>query len=183
MVEIFPTDPAKNEDIHKLLPFSKLAKKNLDNLTPESTSKPESRKSIVLPYITEPNLPTKKEIPNNFQYYNDYQSTIAVVANSANKELFANKNFDKKRVEVENILMVDDIPNVQLYDDLTNQKVNNIKEERRKRNSIISKNQNYLKLTEQQKINLDIEKNINLIKEIEDNLYNQGNKTAINNQN
>ena len=176
-------DPAKKADIHKLLPFSKLAKKNLDNLTPESTSKPESRKSIVLPYITEPNLPTKKEIPNNFQYYNDYQSTIAVVANSANKELFANKNFDKKRVEVENILMVDDIPNVQLYDDLTNQKVNNIKEERRNRNSIISKNQNYLKLTEQQKINLDIEKNINLIKEIEDNLYNQGNKTAINNQN
>ena len=79
--------------------------------------------------------------------------------------------------------MVDDIPNVQLYDDLTNQKVNNIKEERRNRNSIISKNQNYLKLTEQQKINLDIEKNINLIKEIEDNLYNQGNKTEINNQN
>ena len=79
--------------------------------------------------------------------------------------------------------MVDDIPNVQLYDDLTNQKVNNIKEERRNRNSIICKNQNYLKLTEQQKINLDIEKNINLIKEIEDNLYNQGNKTAINNQN
>ena len=93
------------------------------------------------------------------------------MADSANKELFVNNNFDKKRAEVESILLVDDIPKVQLYDDLAHQKANNIKGERRRKNNIISKNQNYLKLTEQQKVNLEIETNLNLIKNIEDNLY------------
>ena len=165
-------DPAKKADIHKLLPFSRLSKKNEDILlSPQTPSKKQSKKSIVLPYITEPNLPKKKSYTNKKQYYKDYHDTIAVVADSANKELFVNNNFDKKRAEVENILLVDDIPKVQLYDDLAHQKANNIKEERRRKNNIISKNQNYLKLTEQQKVNLEIETNLNLIKNIEDNLY------------
>ena len=177
-------DPAKKADIHKLLPFSKLGKKIAENLIiPESPSKPEAKKSIVLPYITEPSSPIKKEIPNNFQNYKNYQSTIAVVATSANKELVANKNFDKKRIEVENILMVDDIPKVQLYDDIAHQKVNNIKEERKRKNYILSQSQNYLKLTDQQKINLDIEKNIKLINEVEDNLFNKEDKAIKINQN
>ena len=78
--------------------------------------------------------------------------------------------------------MVDDIPKVQLYDDLAHQKANNVKDERKRRNYILCKNQNYHKLTEQQKINLDIEKNINLIKEIEEDLYNKANKAEIYNE-
>jgi hypothetical protein len=38
------------------------------------------------------------------------------VADSANKELFINKNFDKKRKDIENILGVDDIPDLKYYD-------------------------------------------------------------------
>ena len=177
-------DPAKKADIHKLLPFSKLGKNNLENIVnSELASKHESRKSVIFPYITEPKpkMSVKREIPKDFQYYKDYQNTISVVANSANKELFANKNFDKKRTDVENFLKVDDIPNVQIYDDLAHQKANEVKEERRSKNNIISKKQNYLKLSIQQRMNLDIDKNISLIKDIEDNLYKKGNKTEKNN--
>ena len=177
-------DPAKKADIHKLLPFSKLGKNNLENIVnSELASKRESRKSVIFPYITEPKpkMSVKREIPKDFQYYKDYQNTISVVANSANKELFANKNFDKKRTDVENFLKVDDIPNVQIYDDLAHQKANEVKEERRSKNNIISKKQNYLKLSIQQRMNLDIDKNISLIKDIEDNLYKKGNKAEKNN--
>ena len=79
--------------------------------------------------------------------------------------------------------MVDDIPKVQLYDDIAHQKVNNIKEERKIKNYILSQSQNYLKLTEQQKINLDIEKNIKFINEVEDNLFNKEDKAIKINQN
>ena len=79
--------------------------------------------------------------------------------------------------------MVDDIPKVQLYDDIVHQKVNNIKEERKRKNYILSQSQNYLKLTDQQKINLDIEKNIKLINEVEDNLFNKEDKAIKINQN
>jgi hypothetical protein len=176
-------DPAKKADIHKLLPFSKLGKNNLENIVnSELASKRESRKSVIFPYITEPKpkMSIKREIPKDYQYYKDYQNTISVVANSANKELFANKNFDKKRTDVENFLKVDDIPNVQIYDDLAHQKASEVKEERRSKNNIISKKQNYLKLSIQQRMNLDIDKNISLIKDIEDNLYKKGNQTEKN---
>ena len=123
----------------------------------------------------------KREIPKDFQYYKDYQNTISVVVNSANKELFANQNFEKKRSDIEDVLKVDDIPNVQLYDDLAHQKANDVKEERRSKNNIISKKQNYLKLSMQQRMNLDIEKNINLINNIEDSLYKKGIITEKNN--
>ena len=162
-------DPAKKADIHKLLPFSKLGQKNTENSYIEETKK-EKKNSKLLPYITEPNFPEAK------QYYKDYQDTISVVIDTANKELFVNKSYDKKRIDVENVLKVDDIPNVLLYDELAYQKSNNIKEERRKKNYIISKQQNYLKLTNQQRMNLDIEKNLNLIKSVEDGLYKNENK-------
>ena len=79
--------------------------------------------------------------------------------------------------------MLDDIPKVLLSDDIAHQKVNNIKEERKRKNYILSQSQNYLKLTDQQKINLDIEKNIKFINEVEDNLFNKEDKAIKINQN
>jgi len=76
-------DPAKKADIHKLLPFSKLGQKNTENSNIEETKK-EKKNSKLLPYITEPNFPEAK------QYYKDYQDTISVVIDTANKELFVN---------------------------------------------------------------------------------------------
>ena len=174
-------DPAKKPDIHKLLPFSKLGKKNSEILLgshSQSDRKKSGKKHNVLPYITEPAFQKNNQYSRNFPLYKDYQDTITVVVDSANKELFVNKNFDQKRGEVENILNVDEIPKVELYDDLAHKKTNQIKEERRIKNENICRNQNYLKLTLQQRMNLDIEKNIKLIKSVEDCLYQKPDKNS-----
>ena len=173
-------DPAKKADIHKLLPYSKLGQLNSEqnyNTQPSNSNKEENKKKI-FPYITEPNLPSNSQKPKNMQYYKDYQDTLSVVADSANKELYVKKNFDVKRDEVENILKVDDIPKVELYDQLAHEQTNKIKEDRRNRNSEICKKQNLLKLNNIQLMNLEIEKNIDLIKSIEDCLYNKDKKPS-----
>jgi hypothetical protein len=173
-------DPAKKADIHKLLPYSKLGQLNSEqnyNTQPSNSNKEENKKKI-FPYITEPNLPSNSQKPKNMQYYKDYQDTLSVVADSANKELYVKKNFDVKRDEVENILKVDEIPKVELYDQLAHEKTNKIKEDRRNRNSEICKKQNLLKLNNIQLMNLEIEKNIDLIKSIEDCLYNKDKKPS-----
>ena len=93
------------------------------------------------------------------------------MADSANKELFVNKNFDKKRRDVENILGVDDIPDLKYYDKIAHEKAKSLTQKRKEKNEIISKHQNYLKLTAKQRINVDIERNLNLIKKVEKSLY------------
>ena len=173
-------DPAKKADIHKLLPYSKLGQLNSEqnfNTQPSNSNKEENKKKI-FPYITEPTLPSNSQNQKNIEYYKDYQDTISVVADSANKELYLKKNFDLKRDEVENILKVDEIPKVELYDQLAHEKTNKIKEDRRNRNSEICKQQNLLKLNNIQIMNLEIEKNIDLIKSVEDCLYNKDKKSS-----
>jgi hypothetical protein len=87
-------DENKKADIHKLIPFSKYAKYCFGLSTKNISfdkSKIQENKDNTLPYITEPS------VPDNNHYYKNYNNTISVVANSANKELFVNKNYDKKR--------------------------------------------------------------------------------------
>ena len=172
-------DENKKADIHKLIPFSKYAKycfglsnKNISF----DKSKIQENKDNTLPYITEPS------VPDNNHYYKNYNNTISVVANSANKELFVNKNYDKKREDFENILKVNDIPELKFYEKIIQKKANNLAQKRRERNEIISKEQNYHKLTNKQRMNFDIERNINLIKNIENSLYGKENN-KINNSN
>ena len=181
--KIIPRDPYEDDeekkvDIYKLLPYSKYGKycysihqKN-DSL---NKSKNKNNNDKTLPYITEPN------IPDNSHYYRNYHNTIFVVADSANKELFVNKNFDKKREDVENFLGVNEIPSLKAYESIIHKKSNSIKQERRAKNDKISKRQNYLKLTSKQRMNVDIQRNLSLIKNIENNLF--GNKKAENNNN
>ena len=172
-------DDNKKADIHKLIPFSKYAKycyglNQKNNSVNNSQNKEKNDKT--LPYITEPS------IPDNNHYYKNYNNTIFVVANSANKELFVNKNYDKKRIDIENILKVNDIPDLKYYEDITHEKANSLAQKRREKNEIISQHQNYLKLTTKQKMNYNIERNINLIKNIEKSLYgNEIKKSNINN--
>ena len=108
---------------------------------------------------------------NNSNYYKNYNNTIAVVANSANKEVFVNQNFDKKRNDIESIFGVDDIPNIQSYEKIAHENAFNKAKKRRERNELISKQQNFLKLTSKQRMNVEIEKNLNLIKNIENSLW------------
>lgn len=163
-------DEKKKVDIHKLLPYSKYAK-YFYNINPKNTSSSKSKnkqkKDKTLPYITEPN------IPDNTYYYKNYNNTINVVADSANKEIFVNKNFDKKRNDIENILGVDDIPELNYYEKIAHEKAYSQTKKRREKNELISKQQNYLKLTSKQRINFNIERNLNLIKNVENSLWNQ----------
>ena len=93
-----------------------------------------------------------------------------------------NKNYDKKRTDIENILKVNDIPEIKSYEKITHEKANSLAQKRREKNEIISQHQNYLKLTTKQKMNYNIERNINLIKNIEKSLYgNEIKKSNINN--
>ena len=171
----YDLNPKKDDDdeelkkinVRKLLPFTKYGKyyKSLNENLSISNSNNEEKKDKRLPYITEP------MIPDNRYYYKNYQNTICVVHDSANKELFVDKNYEKKRDDVENILCIDDIPPVNFYDYITHKESEKIKEKRRKRNDKISHQQNYLKLTAKQKRNVNIDNNLQLIKDIEENLF------------
>ena len=161
-------DDEKNKvDIHKLLPYSKYAKYFYD-INPKKISKKSNKSNDrALPYITEPN------VLDNSHYYKNYNNTIAVVANSANKEVFVNQNFDKKRNDIENIFGVDDIPNIKCYEKIAHENAFNKAKKRRERNELVSKQQNYLKLTANQRMNVDIERNLNLIRNVENSLWNR----------
>ena len=128
-------------------------------------SNKDENKDKTLPYITEP------IIPDNRHYYKNYQNTICVVHDSANKELFVDRNYEKKRDDVENALCIDDIPPIKVYDYIAHKGSEKIKEKRRKKNDRISHQQNYLKLTAKQKRNVDIDNNLQSIKDIEDDLF------------
>jgi len=157
----------KKINVRKLFPFTKYGKyyKSLnENLSLNGTNN-EEKKDKTLPYITEP------MIPDNRHYYKNYQNTISVVHDSANKELFVDRNYDKKRDDVENALCIDDIPPLKVYDYIAHKESEKIKEKRRKKNDRISHQQNYLKLTAKQKRNVDLDNNLQLIKDIEENLF------------
>jgi hypothetical protein len=166
-------DESKKADIHKLLPFSKYAKYCF-SLNPKSNSfnkkKLKEKREATLPNITEP------EIPDNNHYYNNYNNTIKVVADSANKEVFVDKNYDKKRFDIENILGVDDIPDLECYEKIAHEKAYSNAKKRKERNELIYKKQNYLRLTSKQKMNFNIERNLNLIRNVENSLWNRKNK-------
>ena len=163
-------DEKKKVDIHKLLPYSKYAKYFYD-INPKKKSIDKSIKKEnndrTLPYIKEPN------VLDNSNYYKNYNNTIVVVANSANKEVFVNQNFDKKRNDIESIFRVDDIPNIKCYEKIAHENAFNKAKKRRERNELISKQQNDLILTSKQRMNADIERNLNLIRNVENSLWNR----------
>jgi hypothetical protein len=175
--DLYPKSDDDDEElrkinVRKLLPFTKYGKyyKSLnENLTMNESNKDEN-KDKTLPYITEP------IIPDNRHYYKNYQDTISVVHDSANKELFVDKNYEKKRDDVENILGIDDIPSLKIYEYIAHKESKKIKEKRRKRNDIISHQQNYHKLTAIQKRNVAIDNNLQLIKDTEENLFGKENQ-------
>ena len=162
----------KKINIRKLLPFTKYGKyyKSLNENISVNEPNNEEKKDKILPYITEP------MIPDNRHYYKNYQNTICVVHDSANKELFVDKNYEKKRDDAENALCIDDIPPLKMYEYIVHKESEKIKEKRRKKNDKISRQQNYLKLTAMQKRNMAIDNNLQLIKDIEENLFGKENK-------
>jgi hypothetical protein len=162
----------KKINVRKLLPFTKYGKyyKSLNENLSMSNSNKAEKKDKRLPYITEP------MIPDNRHYYKNYQNTICVVHDSANKELFVDRNYEKKRDDAENALCIDNIPPIKMYEYIVHKESEKIKEKRRKKSDKISHRQNYFKLTAMQKRNIDIDNNLQLIKDIEENLFRKENK-------
>ena len=153
----------KRIDLYKILPYSKLGR--FYNSIHKVYNDPNEKNSKSLPYITEPNCNDDKK------YINNIHSTISVVADSANREMFMKNHFDKRRQEIENVLRMDSIPQVECYDEIAKIKSDQFKMERNARNKIISESQKYSLLTEKEKTNLEIDKNISLLNKYEKGLY------------
>ena len=153
----------KRIDIYKILPYSKLGR--FYNSIHKVYNDPNEKNSKSLPYITEPNYNDDKK------NYNNFHSTISVVADSANREMFMKKYFDKKREDIENVLKMDGIPQVQYYDQIAKIKSEQFKMERNEKNKKINEVQRYELLSEKEKTNLDIDKSICLLNDYEKGLY------------
>ena len=159
----------KKPDIYKLIPFSKYAKYcygiKQQSISLNNSQNYKGRKYNRLPYITEPN------IPDNKHYYKNFKSTISVVHDTAIKELFADKNYDKKRDDTENIFGMENIPKLQIYDYIAHKNATSVIDEKKAKDDIICKKQNYKKLNLKQRRNYDILSNLKMINDIEKDLY------------
>ena len=157
------TEEEKKPNIRKLLPYSKLSKNFEYNkmLNEESTNKEEKNKNC--PFITEPDLKLK----NNKNYHN----TLSVVYNSANNEFLLENKFDNKRRKLEKMLGVNDIPEINTYDDIAVKKSERIKYQRHRRAKKISDSQNFALLSRRAKINRIIENDMELLDKLESKIY------------
>ena len=173
-----PRDPDELEklkriDLYKILPFSKLGR--FYNSIHKVYNDPSEKNNKSLPYITEPVYNDDKKC------FTNVHSTISVVADSANREMFMKNHFDKKRQEVENVLRVDSIPQVQYYDQIAKMKSDQFKMERNEKNKKINELQKYELLTAKEKKNLEIDKSISLLSKYENGLF--GDEEVVNKAN
>ena len=160
---IIVTEEEKKPDIRKLLPYSKLFNNNDINKKNEENSMSENNTKN-FPFITEPNI---KILKNN----NDYHSTLNVVYNSANNEFLLQNKFDKKRRKLEKILGINEIPQLNTYDDIAFKKSEKIKDERHKQARKNSESQKFAVLSRKAKINMIIDNDMELLDKLENKIY------------
>lgn len=147
-------------DIRKLLPYSVMGKSLSYK---KQLNSPKQNIEVNCPFITEAGYHPAKE--------NDYHNTLNIVYNSANKELSLQSNFDKKRKELENLLGVNEIPRLNMYDDITRRKSIDIKNERNSKNKKIYEKQKYGALSDKDKVNIIIDNDMDLLDKVEQNIY------------
>ena len=160
------TEEDKKPNIKKLLPYSKLGKNNDNNKNSEENSLNEN-KNKNFPFITEPNL--------NINKITNYNNTLNVVFNSANNEFSLRNKFDIKRKRLENILGINDIPQLNTYDEIAFKKSERIKEDRHKKARELSESQKFAVLSRKAKINMIIDNDMNLLDKLENKIYNNEN--------
>jgi len=153
----------KKPDIRKLLPYSKLGKNiKINKKTDENSSMNESSTKN-FPFITEANI--------NIYRNHDYNNTLNVVFNSANNEFQLQNNFDSKRRKLDAILGINDIPQLEEYDDIASKKSERIKEERHLKAKKLSGSQNFETLSKKEQVNFVIDNNMDLLNKLEDRIY------------
>ena len=152
----------KKPNIKKLLPYSNIYKFNKKyNKNKEKNNDEKEYKNY--PFITEPNY--------NYVKDPDYHNTVNVVFNSANKEFHLQNDFDFKRKRLENILGINEIPQLNTYDDIAFKKSQTIKNERHKKAEKLSESQQFAALSRKMQINRVIDQDMNLLDQLENKIY------------
>jgi hypothetical protein len=152
----------KKPNIKKLLPYSNIYKLNKKyNKNKEKNNDEKEYKNY--PFITEPNY--------NYVKDPDYHYTVNVVFNSANKEFNLQNDFDFKRKRLENILGINEIPQLNTYDDIAFKKSQTIKNERHKKAEKLSESQQFAALSRKMQINRVIDQDMNLLDKLENKIY------------
>ena len=164
------TEEQKKPNIRKLLPYSRLGK--LCHIEPEK----EDNSFTELPNKNYPFITEAKITNDNNKCEDNYQNTLDVVYNSANKEFVLRNNFDKKRKRLEMILGMDTIPQLNTYDDILFKKFERIKNKRHERARKINKSQRASLLSKKERINMIIDNDMELLDHFENKLYNKTNE-------
>ena len=152
----------KKPNIKKLLPYSNIYKFNKKyNKNKEKNNDEKEYKNY--PFITEPNY--------NYVKDPDYHNTVNVVFNSANKEFHLQNDFDFKRKRLENILGINEIPQLNTYDDIAFKKSQTIKNERHKKAEKLSESQQFAALSRKMQINRVIDQDMYLLDKLENKIY------------
>ena len=105
----------------------------------------------------------------------NYQNTLNVVYNSANKEFVLRNNFEKKRKKLELMLGLNEIPQLNTYDDILFKKFETIKNKRRAKARKINESQRLAILSRKEKVNMIIDNDMELLDKFENKLYSKTN--------
>ena len=140
-------------DIKKLLPYTQNAKTPIKTLKTE-----ENLTNKNFPFITEANICVNK--------INDYHNTVNIVFNSAKKELQIQNNFEKRRRRLDDILGINEIPQLNTYDEIIFKKFDEIKKERHQKAKKFSESQKFAALSNKEKANVMINNEMILLDEI-----------------
>ena len=158
------TEEEKKPNIRKLLPYSRLGRHcQIINTESENSFNELHQKNY--PFITE------TKINNNKNEENNYHDTLNVVYNSANKEFVLRNNLDKKRKRLESILGINDIPQLNTYDDILFKKFETIKNKRHEIARKINQSQKLAILSKKEKVNMIIDNDMELLNKFENKLY------------
>ena len=106
---------------------------------------------------------------------NNYHNTLNVVYNSANNEFLLNNKFDNKRRKLESLLGINEIPQVDRYDEIAFKKSERIKNNRQNKAKKISESQKFAVLSRKAKINMIIDNDMKLLDKLENRIYNNEN--------
>ena len=144
-------------DMHKIFPYSKLGQKY-------HVKKKSRSRNFQLPILTSKSYELIKY---------DYKNPYGIIKNIAKNEFYVNDRFNKRNYLLESNLHADSLPNIKTYEDILREKSEKIKNERKKRNEILSKIQTESLLDEKEimrkKIENDIENKWNKLIEKLDN--------------
>ena len=152
----------KKIDISKLLPYSNMNKISTIIKTREGDSL-NNNENKKFPFITEPNLYVNKS--------NDYHNTLNIVFNSANDEFILKSNLEKRRRRLDDILGINDIPQLSTYDDIVMRKFDDAKNERIHKAKILNKSQRYEGLSFKEKANILVDEHLEKLDDLEKKTY------------